>query len=314
MRRAITIALVAVLCGCSNEAPPVESTPATVSTDAATPPAASTDKVARAVDLANRGELALRAQQLFAPPEGNAFELFLQAVELDPGNTFARTALNDLLPYAVLHVEQRTASADLADAERVLVQIERAAPQAPSLARLQRVLLAARRTAEQAQERAAAITNAPAIPVVAAPAATEAPAPSVAASLASPLANEPATAASASATAASAGPVEAPATPTAPSVVPVPNPVSSAVAAQPAVVFRPALRYPPQAQRRGIEGRVELEFTIAADGSVSDVVVARSEPEGIFDREAIGSMQRWRFAPPPTSMRAKRVLEFKLAE
>jgi protein TonB len=84
--------------------------------------------------------------------------------------------------------------------------------------------------------------------------------------------------------------------------------------AQPAVVFRPALRYPPQAQRRGIEGRVELEFTIGVDGNVSEVVIVRSEPEGIFDREALGAMQRWRFAPPAAPMRAKRVLEFKLGQ
>ncbi|MCG6118386.1 MAG: energy transducer TonB [Aquimonas sp.] len=89
---------------------------------------------------------------------------------------------------------------------------------------------------------------------------------------------------------------------------------AAATAAQlPEVVFRPALRYPPMAERRRIEGEVELEFTINADGSVSEVRVLRSQPEGIFDREASGAMERWRFAPPAQAMRARRVLEFKLA-
>ena len=103
----------------------------------------------------------------------------------------------------------------------------------------------------------------------------------------------------------------APAAPAVASARPTPSPIV-APERLPEVLFRPALRYPPLAQRRRIEGRVELEFLIGIDGSVSDVSVLSSEPEGIFDREAIGALQRWRFEPPASPMRAKRALEFKL--
>jgi protein TonB len=42
---------------------------------------------------------------------------------------------------------------------------------------------------------------------------------------------------------------------------------------------------------------VELEFTIAIDGSVRDIRVVRSEPEGVFDRAATKALAKWRYAP-----------------
>jgi periplasmic protein TonB len=55
------------------------------------------------------------------------------------------------------------------------------------------------------------------------------------------------------------------------------------------------LRYPEQAQRNGIQGKVLLEFTIDIDGSVSDVRVARSV-DPLLDKEAVrvvSSSPRW---------------------
>lgn len=46
------------------------------------------------------------------------------------------------------------------------------------------------------------------------------------------------------------------------------------------------LRYPRQAQRMGIEGAVDLSFVVAADGTISDIEVARSIGGGC-DEEAI---------------------------
>jgi len=55
--------------------------------------------------------------------------------------------------------------------------------------------------------------------------------------------------------------------------------------------------YPPLAMRRGLEGRVLVEFTIAEDGSVRDARVIASEPGRIFDAAALKAVGQWRYAP-----------------
>lgn len=55
--------------------------------------------------------------------------------------------------------------------------------------------------------------------------------------------------------------------------------------------------YPPEARRREIEGWVDLEFVVATDGSVAEVLVRASQPAGIFDRAATDALRRWRFEP-----------------
>ena len=65
----------------------------------------------------------------------------------------------------------------------------------------------------------------------------------------------------------------------------------------PQPVFRPHPEYPERALRFRREGVVELEFTIATDGSVHDIRVLHSEPEGVFDRAATKALAKWRYAP-----------------
>lgn len=65
----------------------------------------------------------------------------------------------------------------------------------------------------------------------------------------------------------------------------------------PQPVFRPHPEYPERALRFKREGMVELEFTIAIDGSVRDIRVVLSEPEGVFDRAAIKALRKWRYDP-----------------
>lgn len=55
--------------------------------------------------------------------------------------------------------------------------------------------------------------------------------------------------------------------------------------------------YPARALERSVEGWVELEYTVAADGTTRDVVVRSAEPVGIFDQAAIRAVQRWRYEP-----------------
>jgi len=55
-------------------------------------------------------------------------------------------------------------------------------------------------------------------------------------------------------------------------------------------------RYPIDALRGGVTGKVDLEFRIAADGSVRDVRVIRAQPTGVFEQAAVAALRQWRFA------------------
>ena len=57
-------------------------------------------------------------------------------------------------------------------------------------------------------------------------------------------------------------------------------------------------QYPRDALMQGLEGWVRVEFTINPDGSVSNARVVDAHPRrGIFDREALRAITRWRFKP-----------------
>jgi TonB family protein len=55
--------------------------------------------------------------------------------------------------------------------------------------------------------------------------------------------------------------------------------------------------YPREAARAGTEGWVQVEFTIAPDGSTQNLQVLNSKPAEIFDRAALDSVSKWRFEP-----------------
>ena len=55
--------------------------------------------------------------------------------------------------------------------------------------------------------------------------------------------------------------------------------------------------YPPRALSRGLEGWVEVQFTITATGTVKDAVVVNADPKNIFDDAALKSIARWRYNP-----------------
>jgi protein TonB len=55
--------------------------------------------------------------------------------------------------------------------------------------------------------------------------------------------------------------------------------------------------YPREAERQGIKGWVDVEFTIAPDGTTRDVIVRNSQPLRTFDQSAVDAVKRWRFEP-----------------
>ena len=71
-----------------------------------------------------------------------------------------------------------------------------------------------------------------------------------------------------------------------------------AAVAMPVPLQRVQPDYPAREKIRGVTGKVELQFGLAADGSVADVSVLDSTPEHVFDRTAIAALKQWRFATP----------------
>lgn len=62
-------------------------------------------------------------------------------------------------------------------------------------------------------------------------------------------------------------------------------------------LVRIAPDYPPRALSRGLEGWVQVQFTITATGTVRDPVVVNAEPKQIFDDAALKAIARWRYNP-----------------
>ena len=46
-----------------------------------------------------------------------------------------------------------------------------------------------------------------------------------------------------------------------------------------------------------MNGWVELEFTVLADGSTGNIVVTNSSPRRVFDSSAVNAVKQWRYKP-----------------
>ncbi len=321
---AFAAAVTLAACGGGEPAQPA-TTPAAPSAQPAAPTAAPAPAdVAPAVErlpvdeLLKRARQALTDERLVSPAGDNAVEYYLQVLEQDGSNAQATQALVDVFPLAAGIAERALAQRQADEAERVIGLLDRVDPRSYTVATLRTKLASTQAQVDREEQQA---TAAAAQQQAAAAAARQA----------------------ATAQPPAAAPIEAPAPP--PPVVQAPPPASPApapvavetpaapvaappVAAAPAAVAggetrdaRPLRQVPPQfpvdAARKRQEGWVELEFTIAADGSVRDVSVARAQPTRVFDREAVRAMQQWTFEPAlrngqPVDSRGRRRINFEL--
>ena len=55
--------------------------------------------------------------------------------------------------------------------------------------------------------------------------------------------------------------------------------------------------YPQRALERGMQGWVDLEFTVQPDGTTNDVTVANASHDSYFRREAVAAVEQWKFEP-----------------
>ena len=77
-------------------------------------------------------------------------------------------------------------------------------------------------------------------------------------------------------------------------------------------------QYPPKAEKSGVEGWVELDFTVTDTGAVQEVAVHAAKPADVFEAAATAALLQWRFKPlmrdaKPVATRARVRIRFTLA-
>ena len=58
-----------------------------------------------------------------------------------------------------------------------------------------------------------------------------------------------------------------------------------------------APKYPRSAERRSVSGWVDIVFTVTIDGTVADIDVSNSQPDGTFENAAVKAVEKWEFEP-----------------
>lgn len=305
--RYLSLAVVCVLavaaCGDKEQAAaPGADLPAAGAAPQVVAPAAPEVKVSDLIELARKAE---REERLVAPAGDNAIEYYLQVLGKEAGNTTATQALVDLLPLATSHAEREIKDRNLDEAGRIIGMLDQANPGSYFVSTLRSKLNAERTLMQREEERRVAQEEtaqqrAQAAQTVAqaAPAATPATAPARATAQAE------------------SRPAET-AAPTPPPVEPAPVAQPVAESRDPVLVRQVRPSYPAAAARRKQEGWVEVSFTVSTSGAVSDVSVERSQPRGVFDRDAVRAVSQWQFEPAldngkAVSRKLTRRIEFAL--
>jgi protein TonB len=108
---------------------------------------------------------------------------------------------------------------------------------------------------------------------------------------------------------------------------PVATPAEPAAAPPPTIVPESQLQrrrfrspdYPERAVLQRLEGWIEIEFTVACDGTTREPRILAAEPAGVFDRATLDALARWRYEPVhsngvPVDQRVAMRLHFELAD
>ncbi|MBI2398053.1 MAG: energy transducer TonB [Xanthomonadales bacterium] len=258
-----------------------------------------------AADLLGMATRAVNEERLVAPAGNNAVEFYLQVLAKDANNVSATQALVDLFPLAAGNAEREIVNRNLPEAGRIVALLDQASPGSYTVSTLKSKLNAARTQMQREEERRLAQEAAAEQQRAQAAQAAAAPAPAAAAPAqpTRPVAAEP-------------KPVEPKPVEPAPVTTAPAQPVAQS--RDPVLVRQVRPVYPAAAARRRQEGWVEVSFTVAANGDVTDVNVARAQPRGVFDRDAVRAVSQWKYEPAlengkPVQRTLTRRIEFALS-
>lgn len=324
----LAAALVLSACG-KDETAPADAAAAGATTAAPTAQNAVSAQVASMSpeQLREAASKAYNENRLYAPAGDSAVEYYLALRDKQPGDAAVASALTDLLPMTVIAIEQSITREDFAEAQRLSALLEKADAQHPALARLKTSIttqqqLATKRAEEQklsAEDEAKRLAELEKQRLEDQKRQQEAAAKQLAAQQSTQTQQAAADRRAAEQRAAEQQAAErAAAAQRATEQREAEQRAAQArtAAAQPAAATElralstPAPRFPPEAMRAGQSGEVQVEFTVAPDGSVGNVRVVRSTPARVFDREAVAAVKRWRFQPVDAPVTTRRTIGF----
>ena len=246
-------------------------------------------------DLRERARKAAMEQRWYKPPGNSALEYYLALrKKLGTPDESVETALVDILPYAVIGMDQAIANFDDKEALRLEALIRMADPNAPALARVSKDLekMKARQAeAEQskAEEEQQKLADEAKAKEDAARKAREAAAAETQQTQApAPVAN--------TAPPPPAQTVQQPVTVVPEPVRPPPAPVQ-APAARAAIepISTPQPPFPREALLAGTKGEVVAEISIDGAGNVTNVRIISASPRNVFDKSVLTTVRRWKF-------------------
>ncbi|GAB6195304.1 energy transducer TonB [Lysobacter xanthus] len=320
-------------CGKDETAAPAAGTAATA-TPAATPATVIDSKVAAMApnQLREAASKAYNENRLYAPAGDNAIEYYLALRDKAPNDVAASSALTDLLPMAVIATEQSVSRNDFAEAQRLTALLEKADPKHPALARLKSSITEQQQVAQQqavqqqlsAEEQAKKQADLEKQRLEDQKKQQEVAAKQLADKQSSDrVANDRAAADKAAADRAAAEKAaadraaaereaaqRAAAAQTAAAAPSRPAPAASSGNSELRPLSTPMPAFPTEALRSAQSGEVQVEFTVAPDGSVSAARVVRATPARVFDRAAVNAVKRWRFQPVDAPVTIRRTISF----
>ncbi|MBT8095069.1 MAG: TonB family protein [Gammaproteobacteria bacterium] len=249
----------------------------------------------RAEEVLSLASARLAEGALLTPPNDNARYFYELVLANDSSNTVARQGLTAVASRLVLQARDEIDAGNLDDAEDLLASARAVDARSSALPAAQSALVAAREAIAARDRRATEERRR----VEAERAAEERRAAERRAEEERRAAAQAAAAQTASAeqvaSAAQTDPGSQPIAPPAGSAdVPAQETVSMSSLARTRYV---APKYPRAAERRGASGWVDVLFTVTVDGTVRDVEVRDSSPQGTFDKAAIRAVEKWAFEP-----------------
>lgn len=87
---------------------------------------------------------------------------------------------------------------------------------------------------------------------------------------------------------------------------------SVAFAQEPSLIRAVPPEYPRAAERREMEGVVQVSIEVDADGNVTGVQVLSATPPGIFDSAATNAVKRWKFEAGKPATGIIKNIQFKM--